>query len=108
MSKKTTQEKIDYIYDHIKKEEKTIFYRRVSKILMYLFFILYLAYFYFFWFENLKNKIIESVKPNINSENIVEWLKDNSWEIIEKIKKSDILKKFYENKKVEEKKEEEY
>jgi len=74
--KKTTEEKIDYIYEHIKKEEKTIFWRRVFKIWMYLFFILYLAYFYFFWFENLKNKIIESVKPNINSENIVEWLKD--------------------------------
>jgi len=99
---KTTEEKIDYIYEHIKKEEKTIFWRRVFKIWMYLFFILYLAYFYFFWFENLKNKIIESIKPNINSENIVEWLKDNSWEIIDKIKKSDILNKFYEKKKLEE------
>jgi hypothetical protein len=46
-SEKTTQEKIDYIYDHIIKEEKMLFWKRFSKFLMYLFFIAYLAYFYF-------------------------------------------------------------
>ena len=98
---KTTQEKIDYIYNHIKKEEKILFWRRFSKFLMYLFFIIYLIYFYLYWFEKLKNGIIEAVKPNINSEKIVDWLKENSWEILKKIKKSDILKKFYKKKEVE-------
>ena len=99
---KTTQEKIDYIYDHIKKEEKMLFWKRFTKFLMYLFFIAYLAYFYFIWFEKLKNTIIDSVKPNINSDKLVEWLKNNSWEIFEKLKKYEILKKFYEKKKAEE------
>ena len=99
---KNTQEKIDYIYNHIRKEKKMLFWKRFTKFLMYLFFISYLVYFYFIWFEKLKNSIIEAIKPNINSEKIVEWLKDNSWEIIEKFKKSEILKKFYKKKKVDE------
>ena len=98
---KTTQEKIDYIYNHIKTERKLIYWRRIFKTLMYLFFIAYIAYFYLYWFAKLKNSIIEAVKPNINSEKIVDWLKENSWEILKKIKKSDILKKFYKKKEVE-------
>lgn len=91
---KTTEEKIDYIYNHIKTERKFIYWRRFFKFLMYLFFIAYLYYFYMYGFEKLKDSIMQSVKPNINSESIVEWLKDNSWDIIENIKKSDLIKKF--------------
>lgn len=91
---KTTEEKIDYIYNHIKTERKFIYWRRIFKTLMYLFFIAYIIYFYMYWFNNLVNTVIEAVKPNISSEKIVEWLKDNSWDIIEQIKKSDLLKDF--------------
>jgi len=91
---KTTEEKIDYIYNHIKTERKFIYWRRIFKTLMYLFFIAYIIYFYMYWFNNLVNTVIEAVKPNISSEKIVEWLKDNSWDILEQIKKSDLLKDF--------------
>lgn len=96
---KTTQEKIDYIYNHIKAERKLIYGKRIFKTFMYLFFISYIIYFYMYWFEKLTNKVIDAVKPNISSEKIVEWLKNNSWEILDKFKKSDILKKYYKNKK---------
>ena len=84
---KTTQEKIDYIYNHIKTERKLIYWRRIFKTLMYLFFIAYIAYFYLYWFAKLKNSIIEAVKPNINSEKIVDWLKENFSEIKNKLLK---------------------
>ena len=96
---KTTEEKIDYIYNHIKTERKFIYWRRIFKFLTYLFFIAYFTYFYLYWFEKLKNSVIEAVKPNINSEEVVKWLKNNSWEILEKIKNSEILKNFYKEKK---------
>jgi len=98
---KTTEEKIDYIYNHIKTERKFILLRRIFKFLMYLFFIAYLVYFYMFWFSKLVQKVTEAVKPNISSEKIVEWLKNNSWEVYEKIKKSDILKNLIKSKKQE-------
>jgi hypothetical protein len=96
---KTTEEKIDYIYNHIKLERKFIYWKIILKTLMYLFFIAYIVYFYMYWFEKLTNKFISAVKPDISSEKIVEWLKNNSWDILDKIKKSDILKKFYKEKK---------
>lgn len=108
MQEKTIEEKIDYIYNHIKKEEKILFWRRISKALMYLFFIVYLAYFYLYWFEKLKNTIIEAVKPNISSEKIVDWLKNNSSEIFEKIKKSELLKDFIKQKNKEKQENTEY
>ena len=98
---KTTEEKIDYIYSHIKTERKFIYWRRIFKALMYLFFIAYIVYFYMYWFEKLTDKVINAVKPNISSEKIVEWLKSNSWDILEKLKKSDILKKFIKEKNIE-------
>jgi len=96
---KTTEEKIDYIYNHIRIERKFIYWRIIFKTLMYLFFIAYIVYFYLYWFEKLTNKVIEAVKPNISSEKIVEWLKNNSWDIIDKLKKSDLLKNFSKEKK---------
>ena len=96
---KTTEEKIDYIYNHIRIERKFIYWRIIFKTLMYLFFIAYIVYFYLYWFEKLTNKVIEAVKPNISSEKLIEWLKENSWDILENIKKSDILKQFYKEKK---------
>jgi predicted PurR-regulated permease PerM len=88
---KTTQEKIDYIYNYIKREEKILLMRRLSKFFIYFIIMWYLVYFYLYWFEKLKNSIIKSIKPNINSENIIEWLKKNSSEIIEKFKKSNMF-----------------
>ena len=72
---KTTEEKIDYIYNHIKTERKFLYGRRIFKGLMFVFFMGYVYYFYMYGFEKLKNSIIESVKPEINSEKIVEWIK---------------------------------
>lgn len=96
---KTTEEKIDYIYNHIRIERKFIYWRIIFKTLMYLFFIAYIVYFYLYWFEKLTNKVIEAVKPNISSEKLIEWLKENSWDIIDKLKKSDLLKNFSKEKK---------
>jgi len=88
MSNLSAQEKIDYIYNHIKKEEKRLLFKRIYKFLVYLFFIWYILYFYLYWFEKLKNSIIQSIKPSINSDKIINWLEKNSWKIIEKIKQN--------------------
>jgi ATP-dependent Lon protease len=66
-----------------------LFWKRFSKFLMYLFFIAYLAYFYFIWFDELKNKIIKAVKPNISSEKVVEWLKEKFKNIKNNLYKKD-------------------
>ena len=44
----TKEEKIDYIYETIKKQEKREFHRQIYKWLFRIFIILYLLYFYFF------------------------------------------------------------
>jgi len=86
MSNKTQEEKIDYIYNHIKIEKNFIYGRRIFKMIMYVFFIGYITYFYMYGFEKLKNSIIKSVKPDVSWEKIVEWLKSSWWNLLEKAK----------------------
>jgi len=86
MPNKTTEEKIDYIYNHIKTEKKFIYGRRIFKVMMYVFFIGYIVYFYMYWFDKLKDSVIQSVKPDVSSEKIVEWLKSSWWNLLEKAK----------------------
>ncbi len=86
MSNKTTEEKIDYIYNHIKTEEKFLYWRRIFKIVIYGVIFWYMYYFYAYWFNNLKNSIIKSMKPDISTESVVEWLKNSSDSILEKAK----------------------
>lgn len=73
----TTQEKIDYIYDSLRKQEKKERIKNIFKWWFRVFIIIYMLYFYLFWYEILINKIKQSIKININSENIVDTIKNN-------------------------------
>lgn len=72
----TTQEKIDYIYDSLKKQEKREKIKNIFKWWFRVFIIIYMLYFYLFWYEILINKIKQSIKININSENFIDELKN--------------------------------
>ncbi|NVP17387.1 hypothetical protein HUU51_01590 [Candidatus Gracilibacteria bacterium] len=72
----TTQEKIDYIYDSIKKQEKKEKIKNIFKWGFRVFIIIYMLYFYLFGYEILINKIKQSIKININSENFIDELKN--------------------------------
>lgn len=72
----TTQEKIDYIYDSLKKQEKKEKIKNIFKWWFRVFIIIYMLYFYLFWYEILINKIKQSIKININSENFIDELKN--------------------------------
>lgn len=72
----TTQEKIDYIYDSLRKQEKKERIKNIFKWWFRVFIIIYMLYFYLFWYEILINKIKQSIKININSENFIDELKN--------------------------------
>lgn len=72
----TTQEKIDYIFETIKKQEKREKVKNIFKWWFRLFMLLYIIYFYFFWYELLLNKMKQSLKINISSENLIQDLKN--------------------------------
>ena len=78
MAELTTQEKIDYIYDHIKTEKRLTYWRIFFKIVMYICIIGYMYYFYAYWFTKLVDKVTDSLTPTISSEWIVDSVK-NSW-----------------------------
>ncbi|MDD3793579.1 MAG: hypothetical protein PHI37_02110 [Candidatus Gracilibacteria bacterium] len=72
----TTQEKIDYIFETIKKQEKREKVKNIFKWGFRLFMLLYIIYFYFFGYELLLNKMKQSLKINISSENLIQDLKN--------------------------------
>ncbi len=74
MQNKTTEEKIDYIYNHIRLERRMAFAKGLFKTIFYVGMIAYLAYFYLYGFEKLKSSIIEAVKPKISTEKVVKWI----------------------------------
>jgi len=78
MSNKTTEEKIDYIYNHIKTERKFLYWRRIFKFLLYAWILGYMYYFIMFGFNNLVDRVVESMKPDISTESLIDWVK-NSW-----------------------------
>lgn len=71
-----TEEKINYIYETLKKQEKREFYKNIIKWWFRLFIIIYMLYFYFFWYKIIINTIKDSLSLNINTENIFEWFKN--------------------------------
>jgi len=83
---KTTDEKIDYIYNNIKSEKRKWLFHLIIKIIIYWTIIGYCIYFYYWGFEKMKQDFVESIKPNINSEEVIDWLKKKSWDVIDKIK----------------------
>lgn len=72
----TTQEKIDYIYDSLRKQEKREKIKNIFKWWFRAFIIIYMLYFYFFWFQLFLNSIKNSLKIDIGSENILNTIKD--------------------------------
>ena len=72
----STQEKIDYIYDTLKKQEKRELHKNIFRWWFRIFIIIYIIYFYFFWFNLLVEKIKNSLKIEVNSENILDTIKN--------------------------------
>lgn len=75
----TKEEKIDYIYETIKKQEKREFHRQIYKWIFRIFIILYLLYFYFFWLDKILNFIDNQIKEKLK----VEF---NSWDMLKNFK----------------------
>lgn len=71
-----TEEKINYIYETLKKQEKREFYKNIIKWTFRWFIVIYMLYFYFFWYKIIINSIKDSLSLNINTENIFEWFKN--------------------------------
>lgn len=66
MSHISTEEKIDFIYNELKKEKSHRTTRVVVKILFYMGIIAYGLYFYFIWFDKLVENLVEKVTPNLD------------------------------------------
>lgn len=75
----TKEEKIDYIYETIKKQEKREFHRQIYKWIFRIFIILYLLYFYFFWLDKILNFIDTQIKEKLKIE-------FNSWDMLKNFK----------------------
>ncbi len=77
----TKEEKIDYIYDTIKKQEKREFHRQIFKWIFRIFIILYLLYFYFFWLDKILDfvdkQIKEKLKIEVDSGDIIKKFKED-------------------------------
>ncbi len=77
----TKEEKIDYIYETIKKQEKREFHRQIYKWLFRIFIILYLLYFYFFWLDKILNfidtQIKEKLKIEVDSSELIKKFKED-------------------------------
>ncbi|MDQ7009957.1 MAG: hypothetical protein Q9M94_06730 [Candidatus Gracilibacteria bacterium] len=87
MSKElTTEEKIDYIYKNMKSEERWWYFRTFLKVLIYGTIIGYCVYFYYWGFENMKQDFIESIKPNINTEEVIDGIKEKSGNMLKRVK----------------------
>jgi ABC-type phosphate transport system permease subunit len=71
-----TEEKINYIYETLKKQEKREFYKNIIKWVFRWFIIIYMLYFYFFWYKILINSVKDSLSVNINTESIFDWIKN--------------------------------
>lgn len=82
MKKLTTDEKIDYIYKHIRWERRQEFISRLTKWAIWISIISIAAYFYFIGYDKMKADIIESITPEIPS---IESI--NTDKILEKTKK---------------------
>lgn len=66
----TTEEKIDYIYKTLKKQESRLFWSAIFKWWFRLFVIIYILYAYYFILPWLIADIKENLKPKINTESI--------------------------------------
>jgi hypothetical protein len=77
----TKEEKIDYIYETIKKQEKREFHRQIYKWIFRIFIILYLLYFYFFWLDKILNfidtQIKEKLKIEVDSSELIKKFKED-------------------------------
>jgi hypothetical protein len=62
----TTEEKIDYIFKTLHKQERRHLFNTISKRLFRLFLIWYMVYFYLYWFELLIDRVNETIKENLN------------------------------------------
>lgn len=77
----TKEEKIDYIYETLKKQEKREFHRQIFKWIFRIFIILYLIYFYFFWLEKIlkiiDTQIKEKLKIEVDSGELIKKFKED-------------------------------
>ncbi len=74
------EEKIDYIFKTLQKQEKREIRKLILKTFFRIFIVIYLIYFYMFWFSKILNIINEQIKENfkveIDSKEILNNLKD--------------------------------
>lgn len=82
----TTEEKIDYIYNSMKKSQTKESVRFWIKIIFYILSLWYIAYFYFFGFAQLKQELMNSFKPDVSgtSDKVMESIKNSG--LLEKVK----------------------
>lgn len=77
----TKEEKIDYIYETLKKQEKREVHRQIYKWLFRIFIIWYLLYFYFFWLDKILNfidtQIKEKLKIEVDSSELIKKFKED-------------------------------
>ncbi len=84
MENLTTEEKIDYIFKTLHKQEKRELHKIIWKWLFRLFIVAYIVYFYMFWFDILINSINDKIKDSINvdmnidKDSIIEALKSKT------------------------------
>lgn len=65
----TTQEKIDYIYERMKKEEQRSKIKLFSRWMFRLMIIMYFVYLYNYTLPALKQSFYDAMTPNISIEN---------------------------------------
>jgi len=82
----TTEEKIDYIYESIKRQEKREFYKSLFKWVFRLALIGYFVFFYYYMLPWLIENIKSSIKPSIESL--------NPWVNMDNINRDELLNKF--------------
>ena len=74
------EEKIDYIFKTLQKQEKREIRKLILKTFFRIFIVIYLIYFYMFWFSKILNIINEQIKENfkveIDSKEILNNLKN--------------------------------
>lgn len=76
----TQEEKIDYIFKTLQKQEKRETRKLIWKTLFRIFIVIYLIYFYMFWFSKILDMINKQIKENfkveVDSKEILNNFKD--------------------------------
>ena len=77
MEKINIEEKIDFIYETLKKQEKRNKIKIIYKVFIRLFFIAYIIYFILFWYKILLERVADLIKDNLTPSMTSSWLLNN-------------------------------